>query len=766
MKFGRGLVLALMAAFVGGVVVGPATGAVAAPAYGTVWTAATAGAHDTSAAVGDLPGGRVVLAADMAGNLRALRGDGSVLWTTIVDPVAGRPSAVESSPAIGDLDGDGRNDVVVGAGAIDPRDRPQSGGVVAYNPDGSVKWRFQTRDTLNVYTGGGPDGLGDGVISTPAIGDVDGDGIADVVFGSLDHFVYALRGTDGRLVPGFPFDNDDTIFSSPALYDVDGDGRLEILVGGDATPNPQAGLDRRGVLRVLDSANGGVRQLWLRTFDDIVYSSPAIADLDGDGRPEVVFSTGGFYNNAPDSRRIWAVHLDDGSTTPGWPASSDGLLQTSVAIGDVVSGDGGRPEVVIGDRDGYVYAFRGNGQRAWKSQPGPRGANGNGYEGGPTIGDLDGDGDQDVAIGYGLGGALMVDGASGRLIAAVGGTLYASVGAPAIVDFGAGGGRQLIILGWAPGVPGFASGQISAIALPPTSATSDWPLFRKDERRIGAPTSGGNPVPPGFCARNSNPPATPDPAAGAGYWVQGNGGGLFTFGSASFRGAPAGTRLPIPSAAMASRPQGDGYWVVGPGGAVQDFGAARWYGDSRSLGSPAPVVSIMATPSGEGYRLVTSDGAVFSFGDARFLGSLGSVGVRTSSPVVDAGMSVSGNGYWLVTANGAVFSFGDAPFRGAVNALRDPVAAIGVSPDGNGYWLLARDGGVFSFGVPYAGSIAGIGLCSVPDLGVEIVPTATGRGYWVVTERGGVFTFGDAPFRGAPVGPLGNDVVADVVRAP
>ncbi len=125
-----------------------------------------------------------------------------------------------------------------------------------------------------------------------------------------------------------------------------------------------------------------------------------------------------------------------------------------------------------------------------------------------------------------------------------------------------------------------------------------------------------------------------------------------------------------------------------------------------------------------------------------------------------------GNGYWLVTANGAVFSFGDAPFRGAVNALRDPVSAIGVSPDGAGYWLLARDGGVFSFGVPYAGSIAGIGLCSVPDLGVEIVPTATGRGYWVVTERGGVFTFGDAPFRGAPVGPLGSDVVADVVRSP
>ena len=257
MRFGRGLVLALLTVSVGAVVV-PITAADAAPAYGTAWTAAAAGAHDASAAVGDLPGGRVVLAADMAGTLRALRGDGSQLWYTVVDPVAGRPSAVESSPAVGDLDGDSRSRRRRGCRCHRPQGPPQAGGVVAFNPDGTVKWRFQTRDTLNVYTGGGPDGLSDGVISTPAIGDVDGDGVDDVVFGALDHFVYALRGTDGRLVPGFPFDNDDTIFSSPALHDVNGDGRLEIFVGGDATPNPLAGLNRRGVFRVLDSANGAV----------------------------------------------------------------------------------------------------------------------------------------------------------------------------------------------------------------------------------------------------------------------------------------------------------------------------------------------------------------------------------------------------------------------------------------------------------------------------------------------------------------------------
>jgi len=102
----------------------------------------------------------------------------------------------------------------------------------------------------------------------------------------------------------------------------------------------------------------------MRTFDDIVMASPAIDDIYGDGRPEAVFSTGGFYNDSADSRRIWAVHPEDGCPTPGWPQSTKGLVDTSVALGDVIPGGGGRPEVVIGDRSGAGYAFRGTGQRA------------------------------------------------------------------------------------------------------------------------------------------------------------------------------------------------------------------------------------------------------------------------------------------------------------------------------------------------------------------------------------------------------------------
>ena len=468
--------------------VGPA--AAVAP-YGLAWNVATVGLHSSSAAVGDFPAGRLAVIGDLSGHLHALRGDGTVAWDRIVDPVAGQPAAVESSAAIGNIDNSGQNSIVIGGGGVLPRNRSDNGGVVAYDGNGNVKWRFRTRDTFNTYTGGPPDGKSDGVTTTPAIGDVDGDGIPDVVFGSLDHFIYALRGTDGALIPGFPYDNRDTVFSSPALYDIRGTGRSSIVIGGDGTVNPPAGWTGKGFLRVLDLVGGSVRQSVVRQFNDIVGSSPTIADIDGDGRLEAVFSTGGFYNDNIDSHRLWAVHLDDGSDAAGWPVSTTGLLVTNPALGHVLADDPGRTDVVVGDRDGAVYAFRGNGTLGWRtlpgSQPGGRGNSGGGFDGGATIGDLQGNGMQDIAIPYGNGGALLIRGTNGSLIANVGDQRFASVSAPAIVDFGGTQGRQLIIGGFDPTDASFPRGNIASVRLPASTTPANSPLFRQTPDRVGAP---------------------------------------------------------------------------------------------------------------------------------------------------------------------------------------------------------------------------------------------------------------------------------------
>ena len=73
-----------------------------------------------------------------------------------------------------------------------------------------------------------------GVYATPAIGDINGDGVPDIVVGGYGHFMYAWSYT-GASLAGWPVDTKDTIWSSAALADIDRDGLKEIIIGGDST---------------------------------------------------------------------------------------------------------------------------------------------------------------------------------------------------------------------------------------------------------------------------------------------------------------------------------------------------------------------------------------------------------------------------------------------------------------------------------------------------------------------------------------------------
>jgi hypothetical protein len=339
--------------------------------------------------LGLTPGYAQIVFGTRSGLLYVLKHNANGSWGPAPGWPQQLPAHIASSPAIGDLNGDGIPEIVVGYGSnYDPS---HQGGAAAYRRDGTQMWSVATAafsDGTNNWTHAP-------VYGTPAIGDVDGDGKMEVVFGSFDHHVYLVDGTTGLAKPGWPLDVGDTVYSSPALYDIDGDGLPDIIIGTDNY------LINGGCLRVLRYDGTSVTG-FPKCIDQTIASTPVVADLDGDGKPEIIHGTGAFYSppNFHPTHAVYAWHCD-GTPVAGWPVTVDGQVGTTPAVADI-NGDGKLEVIVTDDNTGpsgtyHVYAFKADGTLLWKTQPVDY--NGNTLSAGePVIGDVLGDSHLEILV--------------------------------------------------------------------------------------------------------------------------------------------------------------------------------------------------------------------------------------------------------------------------------------------------------------------------------------------------------------------------------
>ncbi|MDF1798498.1 MAG: VCBS repeat-containing protein [Planctomycetota bacterium] len=313
-----------------------------------------------------------------------------------------------ASPSIGDVDGDGWDEVVLVTASALGTGSPQ---LHVWRHDGTSLAGF-------------PIDLTSGSLVPAALADLDGDGKLELLIAGSTLDVFDHTGT---AVPGW---GHSLGVRDLSVGDIDGDGRPEVVVA--RTSSSAISYEHDGTYKVDYSIPSFPFFQW--------ESAPALADLDGDGDLEVI-------GRGTDSVAIWH---GDGSLTAGSPVAVPGGTTARPVVADL-DGDGSLELVITADtyvpfQPGldlmYVLSSTGTVLPGWPQSVAMS------IHDQPSVADLDGDGDLEVVLtGGSSGGAPQVFALHHTGVAVAGFPVVPQSGVPAIgrsaVTFGDVDGDEL-----------------------------------------------------------------------------------------------------------------------------------------------------------------------------------------------------------------------------------------------------------------------------------------------------------------------------------
>jgi len=367
--------------------------------------------------------------------IRILIEDKHATWPLEIDPLLTSASWTAESDQVlaffgisiataGDVNGDGYSDVIAGASSFDNGETDEGRAFVFH---GSASGLSLTPS----WTAEGDQGGAQLGWAVGTAGDVNGDGVADVIVGAYSFddgesdegraFVYHGSAAGLSTTPSWTAESDQAGaqfgYSVGTAGDVNTDGYSDVIVGAWFFDNGEPDEGRAFVYH--GSAAGlSATASWTAESDQagaqFGYSVGMAGDVNADGYADVIVGAISFDNGQADEGRTFVYHGSPSglSATANWTAEGDQAnAQFGNAVGTAgdVNGDG-YADVIVGayfffngeGAEGGAFVYQGSASGLsltanWTAE-GNQGGAVFGYSVG-TAGDVNGDGYADVVVG-------------------------------------------------------------------------------------------------------------------------------------------------------------------------------------------------------------------------------------------------------------------------------------------------------------------------------------------------------------------------------